>query len=106
MFRVRVTEAELAAWKAAAEREGVTVSAWLRSRVRVPPVGILEKLPVVRAKKGTPVAAGPSVPPEPELEPELEPGPERCRRCGHARASHWIKGCLAGCACSEGRYRE
>ena len=27
-----------------------------------------------------------------------------CRRCGHNESSHWVKGCLAGCVCSEGRY--
>lgn len=27
-----------------------------------------------------------------------------CRRCGHGQASHWAKGCLVGCACSETRY--
>jgi len=26
-----------------------------------------------------------------------------CRRCGHERAVHWVKGCLAGCTCSAGR---
>jgi len=26
-----------------------------------------------------------------------------CRRCGHERGVHWVKGCLAGCTCSEGR---
>jgi hypothetical protein len=28
----------------------------------------------------------------------------RCRRCGHDRSAHWVKGCVAGCTCTEGRY--
>src|SRR5262245_53028108 len=27
-----------------------------------------------------------------------------CRRCGHEQKSHWVKGCVAGCGCSDQRY--
>lgn len=29
---------------------------------------------------------------------------DRCRRCTHAKASHWAKGCLAGCNCNLSRF--
>jgi hypothetical protein len=28
-----------------------------------------------------------------------------CVRCPHARRSHWARGCMAGCACSERLFR-
>lgn len=100
MFRMRLTESEFVAWRAQARQAGVTLSAWVRSRV-----AIAEPPPVTREKKGTPVAA---VVPAYDKDRDQAPpvGGDTCRRCGHARASHWIKGCLAGCLCSEGRYRE
>lgn len=118
MFRMRVTEAELLVWKTRAGLEGLTVSAWLRRLVEGTPPGIRERPPRPKREKGTPVAAAPPVadtvgqtaPNGGQVAPNV-PGvaavsPDMCRRCGHPRESHWIKGCLAGCPCSEQRYRD
>jgi mobilization protein NikA len=96
MFRIRVTAEELAAWKRAAGAAGLTVSAWVRNRLSGGPMPAVERSPVRSAR---PVTV-PSVPVTPPMVQE-----DVCRRCGHNRSSHWIKGCLAGCLCSEMRYR-
>lgn len=87
-----------------AVRDGVSMSEVVRRAVTawVVTQAVLDRPPVTKREKGTPVV--PAYDRDRDQAPPVESG--TCRRCGHARASHWVKGCLAGCACSEGRYRD
>jgi hypothetical protein len=59
------------------------------------------------AKSGAREPLGLEVSRRPELATLMAAGPTTtpvCRRCGHTRGAHWVKGCLAGCGCSDQRY--
>lgn len=81
------------------EAEGVSVSQGVRRAVAAWVSG--PGPAVVRAAKAAvPPASVPVVAALVETVAQVKV----CRRCGHNESSHWVKGCLAGCVCSEGRY--
>lgn len=97
MFPVQLYDAELhAALKAKAKAEGCSLTKVVEAACRQ---SLLP--PVVEAVRPPRVAALPSPPPPKSDRPS---GPS-CVRCGHPRNAHWVRGCLAGCLCSEARFR-
>lgn len=106
------------ALKAECARSGVTMAAAVEQSVRwylgqPTSRSAVERSPApmkgsrthaVRAPKtNAPPAPEPVVAPNAPEPPVVE---DACKRCGHPRDKHWVKGCLAGCPCSEQRYRE
>lgn len=54
---------------------------------------------------GRPTKTVEGFPPPPPVSAQGPATGPVCKRCGHAASKHWSKGCLAGCLCSEARYR-